>query len=40
MINCCIVIPLISEKIFGDGIKKINNEEKEIAKKLRAHIVL
>jgi N-acetylneuraminate synthase len=30
----------ISEKIFGDGIKKISNEEKEIAKKLRAHIVL
>jgi N-acetylneuraminate synthase len=30
----------ISEKIFGDGIKTISNEEKEIAKKLRAHIVL
>jgi N-acetylneuraminate synthase len=30
----------ISEKIFGDGIKRFSNEEKDIAKKLRSHIIL
>ena len=30
----------ISEKVFGDGIKKFSNEEKEVSNKLRAHIIL
>jgi N-acetylneuraminate synthase len=29
----------ISEKAFGDGIKKFSDSEKEIAKKLRSHII-
>jgi N-acetylneuraminate synthase len=29
----------ISEKVFGDGIKKFSDAEKEIAKKLRSHII-
>jgi len=29
----------MSEKVFGDGVKKFSDAEKEIAKKLRSHIV-
>jgi N-acetylneuraminate synthase len=29
----------MSEKVFGDGVKKFSDAEKEIAKKLRSHII-